>query len=119
MTTPWGAVQKQTEIAPGIVEYRTATHGGIWLSPERQEKLGYSKNWLNEPAWWEEDIDWAVPYLFFADEIRTSGKAYAFEKNLAKAWDIARRYHSAFFDGFVRDRLQHDQERASGTNEPR
>jgi hypothetical protein len=97
-------VQKQTEIAPGIVEYRTATHGGIWLSPERQTQLGYFKNWLNDRAWWEEDIDWAVPYLFFADEIRTTNKACAFEKNLTKAWEIARRHHPTFFERFVRDR---------------
>lgn len=68
--TPWGEAEAETELAPGIVNYSTPSHGGIWLSPERQRQLQYRKNWLNDPAWWEEDCDWAVPFVFFAEDIR-------------------------------------------------
>lgn len=38
-TTPWGKPQTVEIIAPGIVEYTTASHGGIWLSPERNAQV--------------------------------------------------------------------------------
>ncbi|HEX4609801.1 MAG TPA: hypothetical protein VH092_16500, partial [Urbifossiella sp.] len=33
--TPWGASQSSREIAPGIIRYDTASHGGYYVSPER------------------------------------------------------------------------------------
>lgn len=33
--TPWGPAQTADVIAPGIVFYTTASHGGYHLSPER------------------------------------------------------------------------------------
>ncbi len=33
-TTPWGKVQESRVIAPGIFFLSTASHGGIYLSPE-------------------------------------------------------------------------------------
>jgi hypothetical protein len=44
-TTPWGAPQTTKEIASGIILYTTASHGGFWLSPERNEKYQNSKSW--------------------------------------------------------------------------
>lgn len=84
--TPWGIAQDAIEYAEGIISYQTASHGGIWLSKERQEivKKLYPDypNWLDGWEWWEEDCDWVVPYVVFATEIEASGKAYNFQANL-------------------------------------
>ena len=61
-TTPWGALQATKEIASGIILCRTASHGGFWLSPERNEKISkeqkletFSQNGIS--GWYEEDCD--------------------------------------------------------------
>jgi len=83
--TPWGIAEDETELAKGIIFYSTARHGGIWLSPERQEEIGYNKNWLNTSEWWEEDSDWAVPYAFFCGAIWEYSKPRNFKKMLKSA----------------------------------
>ncbi len=95
--SPWGPVQDSTELADGIVEVSTASHGGIWLSAYRQREIGpYQGNFLNSLEWWEEDCDWAVPYAFFSRDIRERGAAYRFEDNLKAAVATVRRHHPAF-----------------------
>jgi len=72
--SPWGAVQQERVLAPGIVQVHTAGHGGIWLSPERQAQL---PEWARQiegaycpkPQWWEEDCEMSVPILVFYAEI--------------------------------------------------
>lgn len=100
MYTPWGQADRQTKIAEGIIDVSTPSHGGIYLSPERIAQLPAGvKNFLNPTnspngfEWWEEDCDWSVPYVLFADDIRTYGKAYKFEENLETAKLIIKRYH--------------------------
>ena len=94
--TPWGEVQGAEELAPGIISYSTASHGGIWLSAERQKKLNYDKNFLKTAEWWEEDCDWAIPYFFFAAIIFAHGKAYKFDENLKAAINTIKRCHPEF-----------------------
>jgi hypothetical protein len=96
--TPWGQADGQEELAPGIISYSTASHGGIWLSAERRKALNYDKNWLKTAEWWEEDCDWAVPYYFFAADILAHGKAYKFESNLKAAIETVRRFHPEFLE---------------------
>ena len=87
--TPWGIAQDSIEFADGIISYQTSSHGGIWLSKARQEILKKLypdyPNWLGSLEWWEEDCDWAVPFVVFATEIEASGKAYKFTENLELA----------------------------------
>ena len=94
--TPWGQADNMEALAAGIISYSTPSHGGIWLSAERQRQLGYKHNFLNNPEWWEEDCDWAVPYVFFQADIRASGKAFDFEGNLKAALEIIKRCHLGF-----------------------
>jgi hypothetical protein len=95
--TPWGAVQQATELAPGIIAYSTASHGGIWLSTARRQALGYANTWIAGGEWFEEDCDWAVPYLYFADDIRAHGKVDGhFERNLGFARDTIKHNHPEF-----------------------
>jgi len=95
-SSPWGAVQGSTELAPGIVSYHTAGHGGIWLSSERQQALNWSNNWLKSAEWWEEDCDWAIPYYFFRADIEKHGQAWKFEENLKGAVLTIKAYHPEF-----------------------
>ena len=94
-STPWGEAQSGEVLADGIYSYSTASHGGIWLSAERQQQIAplNAKNFLNSLQWWEEDCDWAIPYLFFNTEIRAFGEAYEFENNTRKAQEIVKHCH--------------------------
>ena len=94
--TPWGQAQHQTKLADGIIFYITAGHGGIWLSAKRQAALPACNNWLNTKEWWEEDCDWAVPYIFFGNDIQKYG-AYQFNENLSAAYALAEHHHPDFF----------------------
>ena len=84
------------EEAPGIIFYGTPSHGGYWLSPERRLQLNWNQNWLSSAEWWGEDCDWAIPYLFFATDIKAHGPAYHFEENLEIAKRIAKTHHPEF-----------------------
>lgn len=102
MHTPWGEAQSAEVLAPGIVFYSTASHGGIRLSAERQRQLPAGiTNWLDTYEWWEEDCDWVVPYLFFARAIREHGTAWKLEDSMKAARSIAAHSHpeiQAIFD---------------------
>jgi hypothetical protein len=67
-STPWGTPQTTTEIAPGIIAYTTASHGGYYLSPERvaemPKPLSEFQPWAG-PNFYEEDCDWSVVALAF------------------------------------------------------
>lgn len=94
--TPWGQADEAIELAKGIISYSTPSHGGIWLSAERRKALNYDKNFLRTDEWWEEDCDWAIPYVFFAEDIRVYGRAYKFEENLAIALWTVKKHHPEF-----------------------
>ena len=61
--TPWGRVQQLSMIADGIWQVSTASHGGIWLSPDRLAQVrfdwaAYAESWAHGwgPGWFEEDV---------------------------------------------------------------
>ena len=94
MYTPWGESDSKVKLAEGIISYGTPSHGGIWLSSERQAQLPKGlDNFLHDLRWWEEDCDWIVPYIIFKNDIEQYGKAYKFTENLASAYIIARHHH--------------------------
>jgi len=94
--TPWGPLQSQSELAEGIVFVYTTSHGGIWLSPKRQAQMNYDNNFLGSAEWWEEDCDWCIPFLFFAEDIKNFGSVTDFEKNEQTARFIAANLHPGF-----------------------
>ncbi len=74
--TIWGAPQTVNVIAPGIVEFTTASHGGIWLSPERnaQVTMELKEKTLNgKQGWYEEDCDASVVREVFKDVFKDRG----------------------------------------------
>jgi len=81
--TPWGPAQHVHVIAPGIVSYSTASHGGIHLSDARlaempqalQDFVPFGGPQRGPGRWFEEDCDWSVvavafPRFFTEDDVR-------------------------------------------------
>lgn len=67
--TPWGRPDYTREVAPGIVRVDTPSHGGYWLSEQRQAEIPANiVPFTGDRAWWEEDCDWAVVALMWPDE---------------------------------------------------
>ncbi len=67
--TPWGRPDRVDVIADGIACVYTPSHGGIVLSDARAAKIPAGiRPWTSDPRFWEEDCDWAVPYLVFTDD---------------------------------------------------
>jgi len=94
-STPWGPAQQAKELAPGIISYSTAGHGGFWLSSYRRKRLNYAQSWLKTAEWWEEDCDWAIPYYFFRAEIGRNDP-FKFIENLEAAVCTIVNYHPDF-----------------------
>ena len=64
-SSPWGPIQTVTPLGPEVVAVTTASHGGLRVSltafarlPEAIRQTAYSAG-----GWFEEDCDWALPYL--------------------------------------------------------
>ncbi len=69
--SPWGAVQQCDEMAPGIWNVTTASHGGIVLDQAHADRIPADiEPFTGSRRHWEEDCDWAVPMLVFAAEIK-------------------------------------------------
>lgn len=79
-STPWGQAQHATQIAPGIVQYSTAGHGGINLSIDRLAAMPAGLRQIAPfagPGWYEEDCDWALVALAFPDCFKPASVATA------------------------------------------
>ena len=72
-TTPWGPAETTDEVAPGITFYTTASHGGYYLSPERNAEIPLGLRMetfckLGLEGWYEEDFDARIVETIFFDE---------------------------------------------------
>lgn len=98
-STPWGLAQDEHEIAPGIVRYYTASHGGIHLSPERQAELANKfafQTWARGP-WYEEDEDVAAvviafPEFFTPEQLMGAVKSAHLGRSRDPRWADVNRY---------------------------
>ena len=79
VTTPWGPSQDSIETIPGVTWHSTAGHGGYHLSPERQLRLLKTFGPVNDSGWYEEDCEWSMVVLAFADEFEDEKVAGAVE----------------------------------------
>lgn len=70
MNTPWGKADYVNTIIDGIVSVATASHGGLKLSDERQAVVPSYMQRL--AGWYEEDCEWAIPFVVFEKEIMES-----------------------------------------------
>lgn len=63
--TPWGRADYVEELASGVYYCSTPTHGGIFLSVERNHIIPHYLR--HSDCWYEEDCNWAIPAYFFPD----------------------------------------------------
>jgi hypothetical protein len=74
MDSPWGIVDHVTPLATGIALVSTPGHGGIWLDQAHAALMpAYMATAYSRGQFWEEDVDWILPALVFADELRAAG----------------------------------------------
>ena len=63
--SPWGGIQTVTSLGPDAVSVTTASHGGILVSPAALARIPepLRRTAFSAGGWFEEDCDWAIPYL--------------------------------------------------------
>ena len=93
ISTPWGQADHVDRIAPGIMSVSTPSHGGIMLDADHVARIPRSigAGYSGTRSAWEEDCDWAVPYLLFKDEFA--------------CWDCVRRLGEDEMTKIARDTL--------------
>jgi hypothetical protein len=64
-SSPWGVIQTLTPLGPDAVAVTTASHGGLRVSPAAFSRLprAIQRTAYSADGWFEEDCDWALPYL--------------------------------------------------------
>lgn len=78
MGTPWGRADSVRSLIPGAWAVSTPSHGGIKLSRARNARMpDYMRQ---EGGWYEEDCQWAMPYLVFWSEFEPFEKSKANEE---------------------------------------
>ena len=101
----WGTVQTAKELAPGVWDVTTESHGGIILSDERVKAL---------PAWargirtyagldnhFEEDCDWCIVALAFPDVMEAKQQNHRAYSVLRCALMTLKGTHPAAYDRYV------------------
>ena len=71
--SPWGQPDHAEQPIAGIWSIYTPSHGGFYVSAERRKDmpaqwLALSFNGKGKDGWFEEDVDWCMVALAFADE---------------------------------------------------
>lgn len=88
-SSPWGKIQDEEQIAEGIVYVSTASHGGIWVSPElidrvQQTMRDYAAYWSGSENWFEEDCAAQCVVVSFPEHFPA--------EQVERAWETVRRY---------------------------
>jgi hypothetical protein len=93
-SSPWGPIQTVEPLGPEVVSVTTASHGGLRVSlaalarlPEAIRETAFSHN-----GWFEEDCDWALPYLALDLEAHEGDAARGAEVRAAAVRTV-QRYH--------------------------
>lgn len=83
--SPWGTIQIQRPIAEGLIMVSTASHGGLFMSPERVAEfrvcLPVFRSFSGSAHWLEEDCDCLAaaliwPELFGREMARSAVRTY-------------------------------------------
>lgn len=96
--TPWGHAQTVTMIAPGIISYTTASHGGIYLDKAHNRLVPTCLKQstfagLGIKGWYEEDVDWAIVVYMFPehfDSKRYDEASKCLQDHHKSAWRMLR-----------------------------
>lgn len=81
-SSPWGSIHHVTEVAEGIIEVSTASHGGIKLN--RQLNAQVPEYMRRKGGWYEEDCEWCLPAV--ALKLDETISRYEGAKNTMKHW---------------------------------
>lgn len=73
MQTPWGKAQTVTVLCDGIGFASTASHGGVKL--DRKHNAEVPEYMRSAGGWYEEDCQWAIPFVVFEFELLLFGSA--------------------------------------------
>ncbi len=91
-SSPWGPIQTVAPLGPDAVAVTTASHGGLLISqaalsrlPGAIQRTAYSAN-----GWFEEDCDWALPYLALGLDAHEPDAARAAEVHAAAVRTVQR-----------------------------
>lgn len=84
--SPWGRVDHQRELAPGIVEVMTPSHGGIKL--DRSRNAAMPEEARRSDGWYEEDVEWARVAIMFPSAFRPDQVEYAHKTTRNWAPDV-------------------------------
>jgi len=81
-SSPWGPIQTVEPLGPEAVSVTTASHGGLRVSPTALARLPepIRQTAFSGHGWFEEDCDWALPYLALGLD--------AFESDAARAAEV-------------------------------
>lgn len=75
METPWGRADSATNLISHLGSVSTPSHGGIRVMPERNALI---PEYMREPGgFYEEDCDWAIPFVVFEEELLACGDSWA------------------------------------------
>lgn len=80
---PWGIIDHADQLVPGIWSVGTPSHGGFLLSPERQAALPAAIR--RADGAYEEDAEWSLVALTFADEFAAISCGQRTMADIAKA----------------------------------
>jgi len=104
MRTPWGTADNVKVVAPGVGWVGTPGHGGVKISPALTRRM---PAYMRRPGgWYEEDVDWALPYVALADMLRGAGEG---EKVLGEAMETLRQWHPAEYEQFTGEEIHEGQ----------
>lgn len=96
--SPWGAIDLIEQLGRGVFCVSTASHGGIYLAPDRRAHMPASLVALDAPGgrgraraagWYEEDCDWARVALAFPDLFPTAARQSAIKIAAAAVFPFA------------------------------
>jgi hypothetical protein len=64
-SSPWGPIQHQSSVAPGITLVSTAGHGGVHVSERLNRRI--HEVWRNGDGWYEQDLEVAIVMVTFPE----------------------------------------------------
>lgn len=90
--SPWGQVQTVEPLGPEAVVVTTASHGGLRVSPAAFARLPdvLRRTAFSADGWFEEDCDWALPYLALGLDAHEPDAARAAEVHAAAVRTVQR-----------------------------
>lgn len=101
-TSPWGRIDNTTAFRSGAtllaVSVSTPSHGGIWVAPAERGKLPAG---FRARAWFEEDCDWAIPYVALG-----LGAVDAYTDQTETARDTVRNWHPDVYEAMAGETLK-------------